>query len=403
MGPLRRRNTAEPVSDDASDMPIYELDDATADALLSGRYPLSPGARDHADTLDELGDLVATIRDAGSPRPRPHALLSEVLEHGVVALEPRSDPWACGDTTGCEDTTSAAEPEATHGPASDDREVPPPEGGLRSKPRARELVAARLAAIGLAAKFGAGSVAVLAATAGAGTAGALPGPLQERFDTVAPIEAPATVPGDELPPTASATTGDAEAEHRSSAGDSRDREGAGIAGPEVADEARSDGPGVDGRTIASEASEQRSERGQQRAEQARETADERRPAHASERPRGARPPATSDDARATDSPPPDHGPEGNPGGGDDVGTAGNPGAAGGPGTSGPAEGSGQQDRAASEDPPPRQGSEEDTREEDPRQDDPDEESEESEEAEEAEESGRSEQPPEQAPGSDTRP
>lgn len=154
--------------------PFDRLDDGAMDVLASGRVP--PGRDDLAD----VAQFAAALVDAAVATPRPSAELAALLVEGLTPAE--SDAVA---------SSSSA----------------------RRKPKKRkrtvlETALAKLASLGLAAKASLAVAAVLAATTGAGAAGALPDSMQEAaadvVSAVSPFEIPrpdeAAAPADAGPP-----------------------------------------------------------------------------------------------------------------------------------------------------------------------------------------------------------
>lgn len=240
------------------------FDDATADALLSGREPLREDGDD--DVNRGLADLAMTVRSAGTARPRPNERLDAVLEHGIEHHRERPQ---------------------TDGQRARGRHRPP-----RVREHVRGRVRGRVAALGVVAKAGVVGAVVLAAVAGTGATGSLPGPLQVRFDAVSPFE---VVPEDRVEPVADAehldpdavvaeeAPVDVDAGDGDTAGSGReDQEPAELAGP-GAPELREPG----GLEVAADASQGRSEAGRELARQARGRADEHRERAAERRPENA--------------------------------------------------------------------------------------------------------------------
>lgn len=219
------RNTGGEFGDDGGEMLRRDrLDERTADAVLTGRRGQPEG-----DDLADLAAFVAAVRsEATMAAARPNATLAEVLAHGVSAQK--------GDLP----VTAASN---VNGPAT--QVSGPPKWRIR---RMLEIIATKLAALGLAGKAGIAGATVLAATTGAGAAGVLPDTLQDRVadavSAVTPFEFP--------------TSADDEAEF----------------GGEVAEDATDpDDPGVEGEDIADDASDGRSTEGGERAEEGRSNAD----------------------------------------------------------------------------------------------------------------------------------
>ncbi|MGH3442555.1 MAG: hypothetical protein ACRDUY_11055 [Nitriliruptorales bacterium] len=145
------------------------LDDRATDALFSGRVP--SGREDLAD----VADLVEALRAAASVSPRPNADLAAVLTEGL--------------------STEKGDLPATAG--SNVNRPAPQAAGLPKWRKARrmiEIAVAKLGALGLAAKVGVASAAVVAGTVGGGAAGVLPGPVQDAVaatvEAVTPLDLP---------------------------------------------------------------------------------------------------------------------------------------------------------------------------------------------------------------------
>jgi hypothetical protein len=239
-------------------MPLHEpLDDATADAVLSGRLPTT----DRDDVVD-LASFVIAVRSSMSCPSRPNLELAHLLEHGPRGPRP--------------DRSVGVDSAAHAGRGTSPRRIAPSAEGLRG---VRRRAATKLAAFGLAARVAAGSAAVLVAATGVGAVGALPETVQARLDTI-------------TSPASSISSGTDEVDVRSSedepvndevAGDERP----GIDGQVVAEDASDpDEPAVDGREVANETSDGHSEEGGARAEDKHgdraATADGRRPEDATD-------------------------------------------------------------------------------------------------------------------------
>lgn len=286
--------------DDQGVMPSQPpLDDRTADAVLSGRT-----STDDRPDLAALADLVDGLRHASQATPGPTPELQRLLAEGISTDESELPVTAASDV---------------HGPATPQVSGPP----KWRTDRMIEIVAAKIAAAGLAAKAGVASAAVLAATAGAGAAGALPdalqGPLDELRDRgeveqilidddgleqVDAVEAPP----EDLTEEDAAEEDVAEDAPETDTPDEDAADGDDRFGERVSEDARDpESPGVDGPTIADEASEGRSTEARERATDAREraadasegrsnagheTSSQRRPADV---PAPAAPPADAED------------------------------------------------------------------------------------------------------------
>lgn len=193
------------------------LDARTADGLLSGRVP--PGCQDLAD----VARFVEVLRATASAPPRPNVELAVVLAEGLSA-DTGDLPVTVGSNL--------------YGPA--------PQVAVLPKRRMRKMLQvalAKLAGLGLVAKAGAASAAVVVATTGAGAAGVLPAPVQDgvadAVGTVTPFEFPSSA--------------DASAEFGQSVStDAADPDEPGVDGPGVADTA-SDGRSSAGRDNAEDA------------------------------------------------------------------------------------------------------------------------------------------------------
>ncbi len=213
-------------------------DERTADAVLTGR-----GGRFEGDDLADLAAFVAAVRsEATMTRARPSAVLAEVLAHGISDDKVDRPAMAASNADGPETRVSA-----------------PPNRRTRTL---LEPVAASFAALSLAAKAGIAGAAVVATTTGAGAAGVLPDTLQSSFDDV--------VRGTEEP---EVDTEDAGVDDADIAEDATDPHDPGVEGREVADEA-SDDPSTDGLGQVDEASDDAGNGGLDRADDAQEHAPE---------------------------------------------------------------------------------------------------------------------------------
>lgn len=141
-----------------------QIDDATAEALLTGQCESDP-----------LAWAIRACREAACwPLPRPSPELAALMTTGLPA------PGRGRATSGRRGRVASAPP-----PAPRRARAP------RSRRRAGATVvtglsaaAARLAGLSLAAKASAGLAMVLAGVITAGVIGVLPGPAQAQFDTV---------------------------------------------------------------------------------------------------------------------------------------------------------------------------------------------------------------------------
>lgn len=149
-------------------MTIGQLSDRELDTLLSGRVP--PGRGDLAD----MADFVMAMESAVPETVRPSRELETLLAEGL-SPEPA-------------DTAAGAGVQG--------RETSPVGTRTRRMRRALQLVAAKLATLGMAAKVGVAGATVAAGTVGAGAAGVLPAPVQDAVaDAVAavtPFELPSS-------------------------------------------------------------------------------------------------------------------------------------------------------------------------------------------------------------------
>jgi len=154
--------------DDEGEMTAHpRLDDATIEALLSGR-PVPP-------ECDALTAFIAEMRSVADQPVEPSARLASMMASGVF-----TDTSDLSATAGSHDTGSALLG-----------------SGLPMWRRLRvaagqvlAAVAAKLAGMGVAAKGIAVATAAVAAVGTAGAAGALPGSVQDTFDSVVTNEAP---------------------------------------------------------------------------------------------------------------------------------------------------------------------------------------------------------------------
>jgi hypothetical protein len=231
------RNTGGGSGDNDDEMLRRDrLDERTADAVLAGR-----GGQVEGDEVADLATFVTAVRSEATMVPaRPNAMLAEVLAHGISADKGELPVTAASNV---------------HGPAT--QVSGPPKRRIRT---VLELMIAKLAALGLAAKAGAAVAAVAATTAGAGAAGVLPDTLQGSFDNaVRGVEESE----DRVPDTDKLDVSDTEV----------DTEDVGVDGADIAEDASDpDDPGVDGREVADDASDGASTEGLQRAEDGRDNA-----------------------------------------------------------------------------------------------------------------------------------
>ncbi len=162
------RNAGGGAGDDVYEMiRRNRLDDRAADALFSGRVP--PGREDLAD----VAGFAEALRSAASEAPEPSPDLAAILASGL-STDKGDLPAMAGSNV--------------QGPA--------PQAGLpkwRIK-KMLEIALAKLASLGLAAKIGVASAAVVAGTAGAGAGGLLPGAVQDAVagtvEAVTPFDLP---------------------------------------------------------------------------------------------------------------------------------------------------------------------------------------------------------------------
>lgn len=165
------RNGHASVADDEDEMTWFEHDGDGALYLLASR-DIPPGR----DDLSDLDVFLAALKEAAVASPRPSPELAVLLAEGLSPAAPAATPSSCP-------------------------------GDGRPKRRKRivlETALAKLASLGLAAKASVAGATLLAATTGAGVAGALPDPAQEAaadaVSTVSPFEVPrpddAAVPAD---------------------------------------------------------------------------------------------------------------------------------------------------------------------------------------------------------------
>lgn len=214
------------------------LDGRTADAVLSGR-----SCPDDRPDLAAVAALVDGLRHAtqAAPRPTPTPELQRILTAGITTDE--------------------------GGLATLEVSGPP----TRRSTKVLRIIAAKLAAAGLAVKAGVASAAVLAVTAGAGASGTLPdalqGPLDELRDRDQVEDSDVEVTGtegsdghDDAPGEGDLVTDDPAAEDPTEDPDDLDDLDADDrSGDRVAEEARDPQvPSVDGPAIADVASPGRS-------------------------------------------------------------------------------------------------------------------------------------------------
>lgn len=154
------RNADARSIDDASEMTWFDrLDDGAVDVLLSGSVPRG------GDDLTDVALFAQALADAAVASPRPSAELAGLLVDGL----------------------SPAEFDAV---ASSAKRQP-----NKRKRTVLETVLAKLTGLGLAAKTSVAGATVLAAmTVGAGTAGALPDPVQETAADVVSAVSPFEIP-----------------------------------------------------------------------------------------------------------------------------------------------------------------------------------------------------------------
>jgi hypothetical protein len=163
-----------PGGDDVDEMPRRRpIDDQAVETILDGTAV--------GDDLDGLHAFVLDVRAAaGGPMPAPSLVLEQVLTRGFSTDQ--------GDLP----ATAASN---ANGPA-------PQAAGLPKWRRAQMKVSRYVAGLSIAAKITLGAGCVFAATAGAGAAGVLPGPVQDAVDAVAPFHGDSTTadPGAPTPP-----------------------------------------------------------------------------------------------------------------------------------------------------------------------------------------------------------
>jgi hypothetical protein len=153
-------------------MPILsQIDDATAEALLAGR-PVRPA-------LEPLTAVLAAYRRAADRPVRPSAELAARLAGGFTIATAAPCRPAVGDRDGRGRRPSAGRRRR-----------------YRRMPAVEVLatVAAKLAGMSVAAKALAGIAVATVGVGTAGFAGTLPGPAQERFQTVVESVTPITFP-----------------------------------------------------------------------------------------------------------------------------------------------------------------------------------------------------------------
>jgi hypothetical protein len=167
-----------PGGDDVHEMPRRRpIDEQAVESLLGGS-PMTTG-----DDLDELRAFVLDVRAAASgPMPAPSSELEHVLTRGISTDK--------GDLP----ATAASNAD---GPALQ-------AAGLPKWRSAQMKVSRYVAGLSIGAKILLGAGAVFAATAGAGAAGVLPGPVQDAVDAVAPFTGDAP---EATPPTTTPTDG----------------------------------------------------------------------------------------------------------------------------------------------------------------------------------------------------
>jgi hypothetical protein len=173
-----------PRGDDVDEMPRRRpIDEQAVESILSGTAT--------RDDLDGLHAFVLDVRAAAAgPVPAPSFELEQVLTRGLSTDQ--------GDLP----ATAASN---ANGPA-------PQAAGLPKWRSARMKVSRYVAGLSIAAKITLGAGCVFAATAGAGAAGVLPGPVQDAVDRVTPFQGDAGTGGaatTTLPPGGDAGTGTA--------------------------------------------------------------------------------------------------------------------------------------------------------------------------------------------------
>lgn len=145
-------------------------DDRAADALFSGRVP--PGHED----LAFVASLASALRSTASKAPEPHPGLAAVLSEGL-STDKGDLPVMAGSNVHA-------------------HEAPGLPKWRRSK-KMLEIALAKLTTLGLAAKVGIASAAVVAGATGAGAAGVLPAPAQDAvaasIEAVTPFDLPDSV------------------------------------------------------------------------------------------------------------------------------------------------------------------------------------------------------------------
>ena len=171
-----------PGGDDVHEMPRRRpIDEQAVESLLGGN-PTPTG-----DDLDGLHAFVLDVRTAASgPMPAPSPELEHVLTRGFSTDK--------GDLP----ATAASNAD---GPAQQ-------AAGLPKWRSAQMKVSRYVAGLSIGAKILLGAGAVFAATAGAGAAGVLPGPVQDAVDAVTPFtgDAPEATPPSTAPADGDATT-----------------------------------------------------------------------------------------------------------------------------------------------------------------------------------------------------
>jgi len=202
-----------PFGDDGSEMTPTWLDDDTIEAMVSG---------DDVDArFGQLTAFVHTVRSLGEgPAPRPSSRLEGVFA-GSVAIAPARG------------------------------------GRRRTLPRGLSTAAAKLAALGLAAKIGLGTAVAAAGVAGAGAAGILPDQANDQvrrgIEAVSPVEF--DHPGDDAD--GHRETGENFGDRVSSDATGESDGENGVDGQQISDEApgaehRPDDPGQNGQDQANE-------------------------------------------------------------------------------------------------------------------------------------------------------
>lgn len=208
------------------------LDDEAIERLLAGTPP---------EELSDLAEVVDAMRLQATHRAQPSPQLAAVLSDGLTSDQREPSAPAAHDAVG-------AVSRGTRRPT-----------WTRRTRMILETALAKLAALGLTAKAGVASAAVIAATTGAGAAGVLPGAVQDAVagavGAVTPFELP------------SSAQDDAEAADDAEFGERVSDDAAGDTDGE---------PGVDGREIADEASDGRSSDLPDEAEEGRQVAEDDR-------------------------------------------------------------------------------------------------------------------------------